>query len=346
MPLTRRSLLKNALLAGAWYGAVGRSFAQSSSSEVLGQGDFKYRVVPGWGVLDDKTPVNDCHGLARTADGQIVLLTNHVANNVLLYDNAGKLANKWTGLKFPGAHGLSLARTPKSESLFITDLNLHTVTKMSLTGEKIGEWHLPPNTGKYAKESDYRPSWTLHRADGEFYVLDGYGKDYILHYAADGSFKRLRGGPEGGIVHWGPHGGMIDTASDQTETMLIAMSDQQYLLRLDLDGKKLTQTDLPGGNPRQIRRTGQHYVVAHLADNWPKDRNSRGFLSVLDANLRVVSNVAGSAPVYDAVGKLLPMKHTADVFLHPHDVLANPDGSLIVAQFASGKTYPIKLERI
>ena len=31
---------------------------------------------------------------------------------------------------------------------------------------------------------------------------------------------------------------------------------------------------------------------------------------------------------------------------HPHDVLANPDGSLIVAQFASGKTYPLKLERI
>jgi hypothetical protein len=343
---TRRSLLKNALLAGAWYGAVGRSFAQASSPDVLGQGDFKYRVVPGWGVLDEKTPVNDCHGLALTADGHIILLTNHVANNVLFYDDAGKLAHKWTGPKFPGAHGLSLVPWKKSEALFITDLNLHSVFKFSTFGELLGEWHLPANTGKYAKETDYHPSWTLHRADGEFYVLDGYGKDYILHYAADGSFKRLLGGAEGGIVHWGPHGGMIDTAADKTETMLIAMSDQQYLLRLDLDGKKLAQTDLPGGNPRQIRRMGQHYVVAHLADNWPKDRNSRGFLSILDQNLRVVSNIAGSAPVYDAGGKLLPMKHTADVFLHPHDVLANPDGSLIVAQFASGKTYPIKLERV
>ena len=346
MTLSRRTLLKNALLAGAWYGAVGRSFAQASSPELLGQGDFKYRVVPGWGVLDDKTPVNDCHGLARTADGHTVLLTNHVANNVIFYDERGRLADKWTGPKFPGAHGLSLVRTPKSESLFITDLNLHTVTKMSLAGEQLGEWRLPAGTGKYAKETDYRPSWTLHRADGEFYVLDGYGKDYILHYNADGSFKRLLGGPEGGIVHWGPHGGMIDTAADGTETMLIAMSDQQYLLRMDLDGKKLALTDLPGGNPRQIRRMGQHYVVAHLADNWPKDRNSRGFLSILDANLRVVSNIAGSTPVYDDAGKLHPMKHTADVFLHPHDVLANPDGSLIVAQFASGKTYPLKFERI
>ncbi len=348
--ITRRTLLRNALLAGAWYGAVGRSFAQASSPEVLGQGDFKYRVVPGWGVLDEKTPVNDCHGLARTDDGQIVLLTNHVANNVIFYDDAGKLAHKWTGPKFPGAHGLSLAPYRNKAALFVTDLNLHTVTRFALSGEQLGEWRLPANTGKYAKETEYRPSWTLHRADGEFYVLDGYGKDYILHYAADGSFKRLLGGPEGGIVHWGPHGGMIDTdprpGADSAETMLIAMSDQQYLLRLDLDGKKLAQTDLPGGNPRQIRRFGQHYVVAQLADNWPKDRSSRGFLSVLDRELRVVSNIAGSAPVYDSAGKLLPMKHTADVFLHPHDVLANPDGSLIVAQFASGKTYPLKLERI
>jgi hypothetical protein len=250
----------------------------------------------------------------------------------------------------PGAHGLSLVRTPKSESLFITDLNLHAVTKLSLAGQQLDEWRLPPGTGRYAKESEYKPSWTLHRADGGFYVLDGYGKDYVLDYAADGSFKRLLGGPEGGIVHWGPHGGMIDTdhrpEADSAETMLIAMSDQQHLLRLDLDGRKLAQTDLPGGNPRQIRRFGQHYVVAHLADNWPKDRNSRGFLSILDHELRVISNIAGSVPVYDAAGKLLPMKHTADVFLHPHDVLANPDGSLIVAQFASGKTYPLKLERI
>jgi hypothetical protein len=40
------------------------------------------------------------------------------------------------------------------------------------------------------------------------------------------------------------------------------------------------------------------------------------------------------------------MKHTSDAFMHPHDVLANPDGSLVVAQFASGRTYPLKLERI
>jgi hypothetical protein len=130
------------------------------------------------------------------------------------------------------------------------------------------------------------------------------------------------------------------------DTMLIAMSDQQYLLRLSLDGEKLQQVDLPGGNPRQIRFHKGRYYVAHLADNWPKDRNSRGFISILDAKLRVVANIAGSAPEYGDDGKLRPMRHTEDTFLHPHDLLVDKDESIYVAQFASGNTYPIKLERV
>ena len=29
----------------------------AQDKDVLGQGDFKYRVVPNWGVLGEKTPV-------------------------------------------------------------------------------------------------------------------------------------------------------------------------------------------------------------------------------------------------------------------------------------------------
>jgi hypothetical protein len=89
-----------------------------------------------------------------------------------------------------------------------------------------------------------------------------------------------------------------------------------------------------------------HFFVAHLADNWPKDKDSRGFVSVLDANLRVVSNIAGTAPAYRDDGTLQPMRHSEDVFIHPHDLIVDGEGSIYVAQFASKQTYPIKLERV
>ena len=306
---------------------------------LMGAGGYRYRVVPGWGVLDEKTPVKNCHGIVQDAEGHVILLTDHVSNNVIVYDKKGKLVSKW-GTGFPGAHGLSLVRERAREVLLITDLVTHRVYKTTLDGTLLAEWGWPEETGKYAKEADYKPSWTLHGTDGSFFVLDGYGKDYILRYDAAGNLAGVIGGAEGGIVHWGPHGGMFDKGS-----LLIAMSDQQYLLRLGVDGRVLQQVELPGGNPRQIRYYKGRYYVAHLADNWPKDRNSRGFVSILDEELRVVANVAGSAPEYGEDGKLRPMRHTGDVFMHPHDLLVDDEESIYVAQFASGGTYPVKLER-
>lgn len=317
--------------------SVAAPFVLRAQTQILGQGRHRYRVVPNWGVLDDKTPVKNCHGLVQDREGHIILLTDHTSNNVIVYDKRGKLVSKW-GTQFPGAHGLSIV----GDSLFITDLETHKVVKTSLDGNVLEEWGWPEHTGKYTKESEYKPSWTLHRDDGGFYVLDGYGRDYIIDYDRSGRFQRIFGGKEGGIVHWGPHGGMLD----RNDSLLIAMSDQQYLMRLGSQGQKQQQVDMPGGNPRQIRKFGNRYYVAHLADNWPKDRNSRGFLSILDDKLRVISNVAGSAPEYDEAGKLRPMRHTEDVFLHPHDLTVDDDGSIYVAQFASGNTYPVKLERV
>ena len=342
-PLTRRRFLKSSLLTCLAAGTAPN--VRGAAPVILGQGDFRYRVVPGWGVLDADTPVNNCHGLARDREGHIILLTDHVKNNVIVYNKAGRLVHKW-GTRFPGAHGLSLVEESGRQVLFITDLNTHRVAKTTLDGTVLNEWEWPKETGKYSAENDYRPSWTLHLPSGDFFVLDGYGRDYIMRYGADGKLARIFGGAEGGIVHWGPHGGMVDLKQSGDPTLLIAMSDQQYLLRLSLDGKKLEQTSLPGGNPRQIRRHKEHYFVAHLADNWPKDRNSRGFVSVLNSQLRVIANIAGTAPMYGDDGQLKPMRHQEDIFLHPHDLLVDADESLYVAQFASNQTYPIKLERV
>ena len=340
--LTRRRFLQTAAAA-----AAAGSFlpAFGTESPILGQGDFRYRVVAGWGVLGAKTPVANCHGIVIDGEGHIILLTDHIQNNVIVYDKRAKLVHKW-GTIFPGAHGLSIMAEGGKQVLYITDLKTHKVYKTSLDGKVLDEWGWPEQTGKYAKEDDYRPSWTLHLPDGSFFVLDGYGRDYITHYSADGKFLKMFGGQEGGIHHWGPHGGMADLRDPAAPSLLIAMSDQQYLLRLSPDGGKLAQIDLPGGNPRQIRLHKDVYYLAHLGDNWPKNPNCHGFVSVLDKDLKVLSNIGGTPPVYNDAGMLQPMRHQEEVFIHPHDLIVDDEESLYVAQYASNKTYPIKLERV
>jgi peptidylamidoglycolate lyase len=318
----------------------------SGAGGVLGQGAFHYRPVPGWGVLDRTTPVKNCSALVQDRDGHIILLTDQPANNIIVYDRTGRLVHKW-GTDLPGAHGLTIIPEGQREVLFMTCTVTHCVRKTTLDGRILQEWGWPEATGKYATAADYLPSWTLHHPNGDFFVLDGYGRDYIVHYGADGSFKGMLGGAEGGIGHWGPHGGIMDTTKTGDPTLLIAMCDQQHLLRLSLTGAKLQRVELPGGNPRMLRRHGRFYFCPHIGDNWPADFGSRGYVSVLDDELRVVANIGGTPPVYAADGRLQTMQHQGEVFLHPHDVLVDAhDDSLYVAQFNAGATYPIKLERI
>src|SRR5687768_4781624 len=147
--MSRRRFLCTAGVAAAACSAS-RLWARSEP-EIIGQGDFRYRRVPDWGVLDGHTPVNDGHGLAQDREGHIILLTNHTANNVIVYDRSGRLVHKW-GTTFPGAHGLSLVSEGAREVLFITDLNTHRVVKTTLDGEILNEWRWPELSGKYAQE--------------------------------------------------------------------------------------------------------------------------------------------------------------------------------------------------
>jgi peptidylamidoglycolate lyase len=331
---------RRAVLGAVASAALGAPFiVRANQADILGQGDFRYRVVPGWGELGDKAPVKNCNGIVCTRDQHIILLTDDTSNNVIVYDRSGKLVHKW-GRTMTGAHGLAIVREGEREVLYITDNKRGRVHKTTLDGTVLQEWEPPPYPVQYPKAGKgYRPAWTLHHKDGSFYVLDGYGRDYIIKYENDKPAE-IFGGKEGGIVHWGPHGGIVDD-----DTLLVAMSDQQYVLRLSLDGKELARYPFPGGNPRQLRRFGDHYVMPHLSDNWPKQRSRPGFVSILDRELRIVSNVGGSAAQYSAEG-LAKMQSRSDVFVHPHDAVTDADGNLYVAQALSGNTYPIKLERV
>ena len=47
-----------------------------------------------------------------------------------------------------------------------------------------------------------------------------------------------------------------------------------------------------------------------------------------------------------ADGKLQPLQQTSALFTHPHGLVLDDEGSIYVAQWNSGQTYPIKLERV
>lgn len=326
------------------------AFSLRADSEVLGQGEFRYRVVPDWGrEALAKVQVKNGHAVAVDASGRLFFLTDDARNNVIILDaQSGALIRHWTA-RMPGAHGLTLVQEKDREVLFITDTVLHEARKMTLDGEELARYPWPQSSGLYQKPDEYRPSKILNHPDGRLWIFDGYGKDYIHEYQPDGSYRRSWGGNlgtgENQLIHWGPHGGGLDLRNPAAPVIIVAMSDQQEMKRFDLAGQFLSKHAFPGGNPRDFVPFGDHALVPHLGDQWPKDRNAPGFISVVDRDLKIISNI-GAPPAEYVAGQLQSMRSDGKTFIHPHGVAIDAAGNLFVAQFASPAAPLLKLERL
>ncbi|WP_448633817.1 hypothetical protein [Pedobacter panaciterrae] len=86
------------------------------------------------------------------------------------------------------------------------------------------------------------------------------------------------------------------------------------------------------------------YLYAAVLRSPDLNKENSGFVTILDKDNKVVSNIGGSAPTYTD-GILQPMSQAEKIFLNPHDVCVDDDDNLYVAQWASGKVYPYKFTR-
>src|SRR6201989_2261920 len=206
------------------------SIFKSSKMEdiILGQGNKRYRINTKWSKADAmKYAVKDCHEMIQDKKGRILLLTNQTKNNILIYDRSGKLLSYW-GTECPGAHGLTLFNEGGEEVLFICDNNLHQVFITTIDGKVLMKLDYPKETGMYTKPEEYIPTETAIAANGDIYVADGYGKDFVIQYDQSGKYVRHFGGrgeKEENLLN--AHGVCIDYRHSKKHPTLIVTSRQQ-----------------------------------------------------------------------------------------------------------------------
>lgn len=348
--MERRAFIKYgaAALAGAILApaAAARAAWQPFRELIIGHNSHRYRIDMNWGALNAQFyPVNDCHEMVQDSKGRILLLTNHTRNNVIVYDKSGRLLEVW-GTEYPGAHGLTLSRENGEDFLYISDNSRHEVIKTTIDGRVALILPWPAESGKYERADQYIPTETAVAPNGDIYVADGYGLQYILHYNARGELLNIFGGRgEGEQFFDNAHGICLDTRSPGSPTLLITARMQNKLKRFSLDGKLLELIHLPGAYICRPVVHGDHVYLAALVSRLPMDSGT-GFITILGPDNKVVSVPGGSRPEYDAGGKLIPLHQAVKVFRHPHDVCVDEDENLYVAQWNSGKTYPVRLERV
>ena len=312
---------------------------------IIGHGTHQYKIDLNWGALNAQYyPVNDCHEMIQDSKGRIVLLTNHTKNNVIIYDKSGRLLEVW-GTDYPGAHGLSLSVEGGEDFLYICDNNRHEVIKTTVDGTVVMTLPYPKDSGKYENADQYIPTESAIAPNGDIYVADGYGQQFIMHYDAKGNLKNIFGGRGEGEEHfYNAHGICIDDRDPNNPTLLITARQQNKLKRFSLDGKLLDVTYLPNAFICRPVVHGKEVYLATLVSKLPFNSQS-GFVCILNEKNELISVPGGSQPIYED-GKLQSLHQTIKVFQHPHDVCVDDDENLYVAQWNSGRTYPIKLIRV
>ncbi|MEM7379818.1 MAG: 6-bladed beta-propeller [Bacteroidota bacterium] len=347
----RRDFIKTSALALAAgtalpYLSFGRNtFNPWKEDKIIGHGDFKYKVDKEWGVQDpSKIPVNDCHEMVLDHKGRILMTTTGKDNhNILIYDRSGKVLDSW-GTEFPGAHGLTISGEGNDQFLLITDPDTHKVFKTTLDGKILMTFNSPKEVSAYEKEEQFKPTETAVAPNGDIYIADGYGENYIMQYNSKGEYIRHFGGKGSGTDQFDCcHGVTLDTRDADNPSLLITSRTKQEFKRFSLDGKHIETISLPGcWICRPVIHKDNIYFAVIVTKTWD---SYDGMLAVLDSNNKVVSLPGGSAPEYNDDVLAAPL-YDGVTFRNPHDVLVDNDENLYVPQWASGKTYPIKLHRV
>jgi len=318
------------------------------SEQIIGHGDFKYRVHQEWGNLNPSTtPVNNCHEMVMDSKGRLIMTTDEPQNNIIIYDKSGKLLHSWT-LDLDSAHGLTIFDEGGQEVLFITDPNTGKVIKTTTEGKVMLTLPNPREIGIYTDSENFKPTETAIADNGDIYVADGYGSQYVIQYNAEGEY----------IKHWGgsgdnddqfatAHGVAIDKRDPDNITLMCTSRGHNSFKRFTLEGDYLDTVFLPGA---YVCRAVLDEDILYSGVCWSRlkylNRTSdSGFITILDKNNKVISNPGGTAPVYEN-DKLKLITQDIPLFNHCHDVCVDNDKNLYVCQWNANKTYPIKLERV
>lgn len=341
--MKRRSFIQQSAIAAAGLACMPSLLSAKQKEEIIfGHNNKRYRLDTNWGRLDfERYPVKDCHEMVQDSKGRIILLTNETKNNVIIYDKKGKLLTTW-GSEYPGAHGLTLFNENGEEVLFICDNNRHQVIKTTLDGRVLMTLDYPKETGEYTKAEEYIPTETAIASNGDVYVADGYGKDFVIQYNHKGEYIR----------HWGgrgkeekylqnAHGVCIDARDKNKPVIIVTSREQNAFKRYTMDGQFIDTIHLPGA---WVCRPVIHgdYLYAAVLQSQSHLWQQSGFVTILDKNNKVISNLAGNEPLY-IDGKLDELYQTIKAFQYPHDVCIDDEENLYLAQWDSGHVYPYKL---
>jgi hypothetical protein len=204
-------------------------------SEIVGTGDFKYRIVENWAKLPEGWSFKEVAAVGVDNKDNVYAF-NRGEHPVMVFDRAGNFLRSWGEGQYPRAHGVHMG---PDDSIYLTDDGGHFVRKCALDGKVLLEIGVPGKPAEYMSgEPFHRCTHTALSPKGEIYVSDGYGNARVHKFSPDGKLLTSWGEPGTGpgefnIVH--------NICTDAEGWVYVADRENHRVQVFDGNGKYETQ---------------------------------------------------------------------------------------------------------
>jgi peptidylamidoglycolate lyase len=333
---TRRTFLQTAAAT-----TTGLALGGSARAAVkFGEGKASYTLDESWGTLP--AGMNYGFGCALVVDGKDrIWVTSRSANAcVVIFDAAGKILETWSkdikdrigydSEQYKAtAHGLYWSKEGDKEYLYWTE-NVDAPKGKPKLGARVYKTDLDGKIlfqiGNVDKETETSRKFDLTNptdvaigANGDIYVVDGYGNQKVHRF--DKNFKLIKtmGGPgkENGKFNT-CHGVWVNTLKKEPEIYIADRhNDRVQVFTPELEFKRIV------GNVRNpccfYQYSGQLYIP---------DLGAR--VTILDADDKVVGHLGDGLELRNK--KEDPAKHP-EAFFFPHALTLDSKGNLYVIEW-------------
>ena len=202
---------------------------------IVGNGQFKYRVIADWAKLPNGWSFKEVGGVGVDRSDNVFVF-NRGEHPMMVFDREGNFLRSWGEGQYPRAHGVHMA---PDDTMFLTDDGGHFVRKVTLDGKVLLELGVPGKPAPFLSgEPFHRCTHTALSPKGDIYVSDGYGNARVHKYSPDGKLLMSWGGPGTGegefnIVH--------NICTDADGWVYVADRENHRVQVFDGNGKYETQ---------------------------------------------------------------------------------------------------------
>ncbi|HUB51654.1 MAG TPA: hypothetical protein VL986_05885 [Terracidiphilus sp.] len=237
------------------------------SDELTGNGEWRYRAVPGWGHLPGGTAFGGTHGGIAVDSAGLVYVSTQSATGILVYNADGALV-RTIAPQYPEVHSMVHAVENGEEYLYATvqkgtPQENWLFVKLKTDGTVVLKITAPPEAG-FATPNAWRLTAAVPAPDGSIWIANGYGDSRIFRFDSKGNFKASisgKGSTEGLLDC--SHGLTLDTRYGQP-LLLVCDRENRRLCHFDLDGKYVETVTRHLRRPCQASFHGDFLIVSEL----------------------------------------------------------------------------------